>query len=350
MRPARPRRATGWRPRPPACDSGVRAERAGDCVLNRLGSIARRVAPPRGGSAAGRAAFLAARCGAVAVAVCSATAAASAGDDPLVARIKAQQAAMIETLVGTAAPARPEIIGGSVARKGAWPFVVGLVSASTPSNYAAQFCGGSLIASTWVLTAAHCLKGVRPGEIAVLVGTNDLDRGGRRIAVAEISVHPRYSQRSGDYDVALVRLDRAAGIAPVRLVGPGNEQTVAAAGDKATVIGWGDIDKAPKVTRYPALLHQVSLPIVGRDTCNRAYRGDITERMICAGLADGGKDACQGDSGGPLVVESGGGVVLQAGVVSFGVGCALPKFYGVYSRVAVLKTWIDRVTAGARRR
>jgi hypothetical protein len=61
--------------------------------------------------------------------------------------------------------------------------------------------------------------------------------------------------------------------------------------------------------------------------------------MICAGLAEGGKDSCQGDSGGPLVADD-NSVWRQVGIVSWGQGCAFPDLYGVYARVAVLYDWV----------
>lgn len=79
------------------------------------------------------------------------------------------------------------------------------------------------------------------------------------------------------------------------------------------------------------------VPIYNQEKCAKAYKniGTITDRMICAGFDKGGKDACQGDSGGPLVTNN-----VLVGVVSWGYGCAVPNFPGVYSRVASVRHWI----------
>jgi len=85
----------------------------------------------------------------------------------------------------------------------------------------------------------------------------------------------------------------------------------------------------------------VNVPIVSREECNEDYKtyGGITENMICAAAPDGGRDACQGDSGGPLVVDG-----KLAGVVSWGIGCARPLFPGVYSNIAILKSFVTQET------
>jgi hypothetical protein len=87
-------------------------------------------------------------------------------------------------------------------------------------------------------------------------------------------------------------------------------------------------------------LMKVTVPIVDNGACNSVY-GAITANMLCAGYSDGGKDACQGDSGGPLVVPNGSGGWLQAGVVSFGHGCARPNVPGVYARVSRYISWMQ---------
>ncbi|KAM9530532.1 trypsin-1-like [Salvelinus alpinus] len=89
------------------------------------------------------------------------------------------------------------------------------------------------------------------------------------------------------------------------------------------------------------ILQEVDVPVVGNRQCNCNYGvGSITENMICAGLSAGGKDSCQGDSGGPIVSKQ-GSRWIQSGVVSFGHGCALANFPGVYARVSQYQTWIN---------
>uniref|UniRef100_A0A3B4ABR1 Peptidase S1 domain-containing protein n=1 Tax=Periophthalmus magnuspinnatus TaxID=409849 RepID=A0A3B4ABR1_9GOBI len=108
------------------------------------------------------------------------------------------------------------------------------------------------------------------------------------------------------------------------------------AGTDVWVTGWGDIGSGVSLPP-PENLMEVELPIVGNRKCSCSYA--ITENMLCAGQAEGGKDSCQGDSGGPLVRKQ-NSRWIQGGVVSFGIGCALPGLPGVYARVSRYETWI----------
>lgn len=90
-------------------------------------------------------------------------------------------------------------------------------------------------------------------------------------------------------------------------------------------------------------LRAAVVPIANQDYCNKQYKGKITPRMICAGYEEGGKDSCQGDSGGPLICSNNQNVQL-IGVVSFGSGCAKPKYPGVYARVTSAREWINSIT------
>ena len=89
----------------------------------------------------------------------------------------------------------------------------------------------------------------------------------------------------------------------------------------------------------PDDLQWVAVPTVTNAQCNQAYNG-ITDSMICAGLPTGGKDSCQGDSGGPFICRNDDGKAVLTGVVSFGIGCALADYPGVYARTTAVLQWV----------
>uniref|UniRef100_A0A8C3C2X4 trypsin n=1 Tax=Cairina moschata TaxID=8855 RepID=A0A8C3C2X4_CAIMO len=91
---------------------------------------------------------------------------------------------------------------------------------------------------------------------------------------------------------------------------------------------------------YPELLQCLKAPILSNQECQDAYPGEITSNMICIGFLEGGKDSCQGDSGGPVVCNG----ELQ-GIVSWGIGCALKGYPGVYTKVCNYVDWIQETIA-----
>ena len=242
------------------------------------------------------------------------------------------------------------IVGGSIANAVDYPWMVGLVSGDESDLTNAQFCGASVIAPTWVITAAHCVENEIPGNVDVIIGAGDLRDSSafRRIRVSRIITHAGYfNQEDGiDADIALLELTESVeGGAVLPVI---EDEALAVPGTMSRTIGWGLTSEGGSPA---AELREVDLPIVSLETANAtgAYDMELTADMLPAGFPGGGKDSCNGDSGGPLLVrnQANDGDVL-AGIVSFGshLGCAAPNAYGIYTRVSYFLDWIQRGMAG----
>ncbi|AJQ95980.1 S1 family serine peptidase [Gynuella sunshinyii] len=267
------------------------------------------------------------------------------------------------------AMAQSRIIAGDDAT-GEWPFVTAVMK-YVGNGYYSQFCGGSLISSKYVLTAAHCVNQMSSSGVAnMLLNIGDLtpfDNDDNEIrTVSKIYLNPNFSSNTMKYDFAILELDEASAQTPIELGSVGNSDTV-------WTLGWGDMnpvdlhnEQTTADVSYPDTLQIVELKTISNSLCISYYSGviNILDNMVCAiGDADtytyGGTpysivgDSCQGDSGGPLVKSSGGGYVL-VGTVSFGdegekgndIGCGDPYFPGVYGRVSVATDWISDVLNG----
>ncbi|GFX82037.1 clotting factor B [Trichonephila clavipes] len=243
------------------------------------------------------------------------------------------------------------IAGGEASEPHEWPWMTAIFRRHQNSRPKLFLCGGSLINTKYVLTAAHCFINnyvtLPASAFVVRLGSHMLSSG-EEYTVSNLVIHHNHS--GGDFfnDIALVRLASEVyitdKIAPICLPFPDMmyENFV---GRVATVAGWGDTVFRTGGAR---VLQHVSVPIVSSEECFAAYsrvqgaaflaRG--SDHVICAGLREGGKDACLGDSGGPLMLKSSEDRWIIVGIVSLGYKCAEPGYPGVYTRVTHYMSWI----------
>ncbi|XP_044107902.1 mannan-binding lectin serine protease 1 isoform X3 [Neovison vison] len=247
------------------------------------------------------------------------------------------------------------IFSGRPAQKGTTPWIAML---TYPNEQ--PFCGGSLLGTSWVVTAAHCLHQsldpdylvvqdsdlLRPSDFKIIMGKHwrhQSDENEQHLRVKRLFLHPLYNPSTFENDVALVELLESPVLSdfvmPICLPeGPPEE------GDMVIVSGWGK----QFLQRFPETLMEIEIPIVDHRTCQEAYaplKKKVTRDMICAGEKEGGKDACAGDSGGPMVtLDKERGEWYLVGAVSWGDDCGKKDRYGVYSYIYYNKDWIQRVT------
>ncbi|EDO34807.1 predicted protein, partial [Nematostella vectensis] len=227
------------------------------------------------------------------------------------------------------------VIGGKDAIPGAWPWQIALKSRG---NF---ICGGSLVSSTWVVTAAHCVaRSSNPAQYQIIVGEHNRNVNEvteETLNVKKVIAHPQYNNPRLSNDIALIELASPAKLSsrvnPVCLPPHGYKLP---AGSRCFITGWGKI-KHPG-SSHP-ILQQAMIPSLSEAQCKQKAQQSGCNSMLCAGLYNGGIDACQGDSGGPLVCETGGQFYIH-GATSWGHGCAAPGKYGVYAHVKNLIGWV----------
>lgn len=238
----------------------------------------------------------------------------------------------------------PKIVGGKDAIHGQFPWTVSIKLNKR------HHCGGSLINRQWILTAAHCLARNNPSSYTVKLGghyrSQDKESTSIEVGAKLLISHEGFSFQHFGNDIALIKLERAieysSHIRPVCLPsGAETDETV----KTGRVVGWGRLTQSGVSAET---LQQLDVPIVDLSVCQQWYKSKgqtipIRPSQICAGHEQGGKDACQGDSGGPMVsIDSGSGQAKVIGIVSAGIGCALPKLPGLYTRVTTYLPWIQQ--------
>ncbi|XP_022099169.1 complement C2-like [Acanthaster planci] len=274
------------------------------------------------------------------------------------------------------------IVGGDNAQQGMWPWQVALFCQKTSGCESSKcpplfYCGGSLIAPNWVLTAAHCLRKCQAPKVRIYTGILDIYAESlRQFDQAQVYTidaqihHENFSQVTFDHDIALLRLSKNAtlspNVRPICLPQPTmQDDAIYSTDGKSYVTGWGHTEafdvsvdegrcRNPKGITSTRFLQQLAIPLRTNEECSQSFSSgryecrftsDYKPNMaFCAGYPDGNQDACNGDSGGPVMreVDVGGSLRwVQIGIVSWGEGCAVEGRYGVYTRVSAYKDWIE---------
>ncbi|XP_039308409.1 serine protease persephone isoform X2 [Solenopsis invicta] len=251
------------------------------------------------------------------------------------------------------------IYGGTQTENGEFPYMVALgyenEERDEDNSEAIKYnCGGTLISSQYVLTAAHCVSNIQEKvPIEVRVGSEDLKSVGddaQRIRISNVITHPQYKRSVNYNDVAILKLSTpvriGSNVRPICIQTKSLDSMNVQSNVTFVVIGWGatsfDEDGSTKLMKTPAL------SLVDRESCAKSYNGfsklprGLDENMLC--VLDRNvtrrSDACHGDSGGPLLMFTGSSHSI-VGITAFGQTCG-SSTPGVYTAVYSYLEWIEK--------
>ncbi|XP_050535932.1 trypsin-1-like [Daktulosphaira vitifoliae] len=238
------------------------------------------------------------------------------------------------------------VVGGSNSDPGEFPWQISLQLITGWT--ARHICGGAVINENWVATAAHCVNGLSENILSVVAGKRNLytdESSEQRVKVVDVYLNG-YNRKKFSKDIALLKVSPAlkfdgATVSPICIPNSGMQFN----SDSAVVTGWGRVSESGA---FAHILQKVDVPLIPLDTCLQKYKeagysSYVSKCVICGGGSRYNQaDSCQGDSGGPLSCLGMDNRFYLCGIVSWGLGCARPKYPGVYTAVSCYSDWIEQ--------
>ncbi|QUH05776.1 serine protease [Saccharopolyspora erythraea] len=229
-------------------------------------------------------------------------------------------------------------------QEGPGTLIVGGHDATEPYGWMASLqrqgqhsCGASLIDEEWVLTAAHCVQDATPADLGLRIGSPDHTAGGEQAGVTAVVVHPDYTTKNPNGDIALLKLDHAVSQQPVEIA-----EASGPVGTQSRIIGWGVTCPVRGCGQPPVQLQELDTTVVDDGQCSLSAVDEGTE--ICTGSSRLLTNACFGDSGGPQLEGTPGNWRLTG--VTSRLGSLVPvcgTAPSIYTDATAYRGWINDV-------